>query len=99
MAELERREDLSAAPEHESPQELGWILAKSLLEANARSTQALEYHLVQALHSDGSASTESMRTCIRQAIDEHERIIEHLELAEQAAADLQRADAPGLSDD
>lgn len=93
MAQREIVAETSSDDSYENYPEMWWTLAKSLLDANALSTRALEYHLVGTHRPDASPNAESMRTCVRQAINEHERIIEQLELAEQAIADLQREDA------
>ena len=69
--------------------ELEWILAKSLLDANARSTQAFEYYLLQTHWPDGNANLGSVEESIYQAITEHERIIQNLELAAKVIEELQ----------
>lgn len=66
-----------------------WVVAKTLLEANARTTEAFEYHLLRVCRDDGSADVESMLSNIQRAITEHERIIENLELAAEAVAELE----------
>jgi hypothetical protein len=78
-----------ASEPSESPEsrELDWVVAKSLLDANARTVEAFEYHLLRTCRDDASANVETMLTNISQAIDEHERIIENLEVAAQAIAE------------
>lgn len=70
-------------------EELEWVVAKTLLDANARTTEAFEYHLLRACRDDESVDAESMLANIRQAITEHERIIENLEVAAEAVAELE----------
>lgn len=65
-----------------------WVVAKSLLDANAHAGQAFEHHLLRTYHSDASENPREIREHLRQAIDEHERIIEHLELAARAIDEL-----------
>lgn len=68
--------------------DLEWAVAKTLLDANARTVQAFEYHLLRTYREDAS-NLESVQSNIRQAIDEHEKIIENLEAVGQAVAELQ----------
>lgn len=72
--------------------ELEWVVAKSLLDANAHSTQAFEHYLLQTLWSDDSSDLEPVGESIHQAIQEHEKIIEHLELAADAVSELRDDD-------
>lgn len=84
----------------ESPElrDMEWVVAKSLLDANARTVEAFEYHLLRTYREDASPNAETMRTNIRQAIAEHERIIENLEAAEQAVGELQSEQTTETSD-
>lgn len=74
--------------ERENLQNLRWAVAKSLLDANARSTQAFEYYLLGSYHSDASSNWNSMQECLRQAINEHQKIIEELQVAAEIVEEL-----------
>lgn len=74
--------------ERESLREVKWAVAKSLLDANAHSTQAFEYHLLQTYHPQHSSNWDSMQECLRQAIHSHEKIVEELEFALEAVEEL-----------
>lgn len=68
--------------------ELKWAVAKSLLDANAHSTQAFEYYLMGTYHSDVSSNWDSMQECLRQAIDQHRKIVEELQVAAEIVEEL-----------
>lgn len=74
--------------EREGLQELRWAVAKSLLDANAHSTQAFEYYLMGTYRSDASLNLDSMQQCLWQAIDEHQKIIEELQVAAEIIEEL-----------
>ncbi|UPV75646.1 hypothetical protein M0R89_06165 [Halorussus limi] len=84
--------DSSTGEDFEDAEELQWVLAKTLLDANAHSTQALENYLLLTHRGDGSANLDSVQESIRRAIDEHETIIEELELASEAVAEWQNGE-------
>lgn len=79
----------SKEPDRLGLRELDWAVAKTLLDANAHTVQAFEYHLLRTYREDASRNLESMRSNIEQAIDEHEKIIEELEAVERAIAEMQ----------
>lgn len=68
--------------------ELKWTLAKSLLDANAHCTQAFENYLLLTHRTDASSGMGAVEESIQRAIDEHERIVEQLELAAEVASEL-----------
>lgn len=98
MAKRPIIEGATEAPESPEHRELEWVVAKSLLDANACTVEAFEYHLLRTYRDDASPNVESMQTNIQQAIDEHERIIENLEVAAQAVAELQSEKSIETSD-
>ena len=70
-------------------EETEWIIVKTLLDANARTTQALEHHLLRTYYQQCAPDLEVMRTCVGEALREHERIVENLQLALEALAELE----------
>lgn len=67
-----------------------WTIAQALLTANAQTTQALEYLLLATYREDGSLNLDAMQAGIQQAQNEHQQILEELQLAEQAIIELQQ---------
>ena len=90
MAKSDISDESRAVCDTMDTQELEWILAKSLLDANARCTEAFEYYFLHTHWPDGNANLESVGASIHQVITEHERIIEDLELAAEAVEELQQ---------
>lgn len=76
-------------PDFDNLREAKWTIAQSLLTANSRTTEALEYHLLATYAKDGTLDVETMQECLRQARDEHQKILEELRLAEAALAELE----------
>lgn len=72
----------------EEDRDVEWVVAKSLLDANAHCTRALEQFLLQTLWSDNPSNLESVGESVQRAIEEHEKSIEHLELAAEAVSEL-----------
>lgn len=89
MTMATNRPSTDRSPEFDDLQELEWVLAKSLLDANAHSTQAFEYYLMQTYRPDTSSDLDPMSESLQQAIHEHKKIIEELEQAVEAVAELE----------
>ena len=70
-------------------EETEWIIVKTLLDANARTSQALEHHLLRTYYQQRAPDIEEMRTCVEEAIEEHERIVEDLRLTVEALGELE----------
>ena len=83
-ASLSGPSDSSSDDPFEDP---GWVVAKTLLDANARSVRAFEQHLLWTYYRTEGDPAQTKRT-LRQAIQDHERIIEDLELAIVALDEL-----------
>lgn len=60
--------------------DLDWTILKALLEANNRTSQAMESHLLRVCYDECGDSQRTVESVDR-AITRHERIIEDLELA------------------
>lgn len=60
---------------------LDWTVLKSIQEANAASMRAMEEYLLLAVDPDAVGDIDQTREFIQRSIDQHERIIDQLELA------------------
>lgn len=58
-----------------------WAVLKALQQANATSMEAMEAYLLLAVGPEGVGDHETTRELLERSIDNHERIIDHLELA------------------
>lgn len=88
MAIRDIGEERASDTEEEDSRTLNWMIAKSLLDANAHETRAFEHHLLRTYYPDGSSELEATKEHIGAAIDEHEKIIEQLELAQRAVDEM-----------
>ncbi|WP_135807157.1 hypothetical protein [Halorussus marinus] len=94
---MAKRDILEEVSDGDDWQNWEWLVAKSLLDANAHSSRAFEQHLLYTYHADADGDSEEMCRHIERAIEEHERIIEHLELAAQATDGAEFQDSPDTS--
>lgn len=89
MAERTISEREGTKSERSELREREWAVAKTLLDANAHTVQAFEYHLLRAYREDASPNPELIRSNLSQAIDKHEKIIGNLEAARRAVVALE----------
>ena len=60
---------------------LDWTVLKAIQDANAASMGAMEEYLLLAVGPDALGDPEQTRRLLERSIAQHERVIEHLELA------------------
>lgn len=60
---------------------LDWTVLKAIQDANAASMGAMEEYLLFAVGPEALGDPEQTRRLLERSIDQHERVIEHLELA------------------
>lgn len=68
-----------------------WVVAKSLLDVNDACSRTLEELLVHATRDEAEAvDPAELRRQLEDVINRHERVLDELELARDALADLER---------
>jgi len=71
---------------------LDWTVLKSIQEANAASTSAMEEYLLLTVGPEALGDAEQTRQYLKRSIEHHERVIDHLQLA------AERLDQPAAAD-
>lgn len=88
MGDSATMEEDSLIPAETDDDEIDWVIVKTLLDANARTTQALEHHLLRTYYQENPPDVQQMQACIERAIDDHQRIVNDLEATFEALDEL-----------
>ncbi len=82
-------DDISYRNEADRFRELEWTLVRTLLSASASENKALESYFLQRRSRDGGADFDTVRQYLDDALTQHRRAIEDLQLAQQTLDEME----------